>query len=64
MHPGPIDTALGTEAGFDGMGSAVTVVSEGIVGALAEGVFHLFPDDFAKHFEGGYKEYASSIIAL
>jgi len=38
------------------------LVSEGIVKALKEGVFHLFPDSRAKEFGSAYQSYAENMI--
>jgi hypothetical protein len=38
------------------------VVSEGIVEALKQGDFHLFPDRMAKDFEKAYHNFAEGII--
>ncbi len=61
VHPGPIATDMGREAGFED-GAPVEVVSEGIVKALAAGDFHLFPDEMAKMFEGAYQAFSDAII--
>jgi NAD(P)-dependent dehydrogenase (short-subunit alcohol dehydrogenase family) len=61
VHPGPIDTDMGAEAGFEGA-PAATSVSEGIVTALATGEFHLFPDELAKQFEAAYKNFSDNIV--
>lgn len=61
VHPGPIATDMGTEAGFEGAPSA-TLVSEGIVKALENGDFHLFPDDMAKQFETAYQNFSDNIV--
>ena len=62
VHPGPIDTDMGVEAGFDETDS-VSIVSEGIVSALAAGDFHLFPGMMAKDFEAAYRSYSDAFIA-
>lgn len=61
VHPGPIATEMGDNAGFSGAPNA-SVVSEGIVDALEAGDFHLFPDSTAKHLEEAYRSYAEQII--
>lgn len=61
VHPGPIDTDMIVQAGFDG-GAPVNVVGEGIVKALANGDFHLFPDDMAQDFWAAYQSYADAIV--
>jgi NAD(P)-dependent dehydrogenase (short-subunit alcohol dehydrogenase family) len=61
VHPGPIATDMGTEAGFTN-GDPTSSVSEGIVTALARGDFHLFPDSMAKQVQGAYQSFADNII--
>lgn len=61
VHPGPIGTDMGTEAGFTGAPEA-NIVSEGIVTALQNGDFHLFPDPMAQQIEAAYQSYADAII--
>ncbi len=61
VHPGPIGTDMGEQAGFE-VSDPASVVSEGIVSALAAGDFHLFPDTVAKHFETAYQGYSDAMI--
>ena len=61
VHPGPIATDMGSEAGFDG-GASTATVSEGIVGALAAGDFHLLPDEMAKMFAAAYQDSSDNIV--
>lgn len=61
VHPGPIDTDMAVKAGFD-FGSPPSAVSESIVAALANGDFHLFPDDFAKQIGTAFHSYAQDVI--
>lgn len=61
VHPGPIDTDMAAGAGFE-QASPTSAVSEGIVTALANGDFHLFPDEMAKMFEGAYQGFSQNII--
>lgn len=61
VHPGPIDTDMAAQAGFDD-GFSASTVSEGIVSALAAGDFHLFPDEMAKQFEAAYQNFSDSIV--
>ncbi|WP_068475790.1 SDR family oxidoreductase [Saccharicrinis aurantiacus] len=61
VHPGPIETEMAKTAGFPEM-SPTSVVSEGIVKALANGEFHLFPDEMAKMFEGAYQSFSENIV--
>lgn len=61
VHPGPIATDMGESAGFEDAPDA-TLVSEGIVTALENGDFHLFPDELAKQFEAAYQSFSDNII--
>lgn len=63
VHPGPIDTEMAAQVDFKDMGSAKTV-AEGIVSALASGVFHLFPDAMAKQFEAAYQSFADHCVMV
>ncbi|MBB6428530.1 SDR family oxidoreductase [Algisphaera agarilytica] len=61
VHPGPIATDMGDDAGFEGAPPA-TVVADALVAGLQEGTFHVFPDAMAKDFWGAYEGYAQAII--
>jgi len=61
VHPGPIDTEMAAEAGFDNPASKETV-SEAIVNALEAGDFHLFPDEMAKQVEKEYKDFSQNVV--
>lgn len=61
VHPGPVDTDMAAAAGFEGA-VPTSVISEGIVTALAACDFHLFPDDMAKQFEGAYQSFSDNIV--
>ncbi|MFT6508224.1 MAG: NAD(P)-dependent dehydrogenase (short-subunit alcohol dehydrogenase family) [Colwellia sp.] len=61
VHPGPIGTEMGNEAGFAGAPDA-TVVSNAIITALNNGDFHAFPDPVAKQLEAAYQSYSDQII--
>ncbi len=62
VHPGPIETDMGKEAGFEGHGEPPSVVAEGIVSSLKSGAFHLFPDSMAKEMGEAYESFANSVI--
>ncbi len=62
VHPGPIKTDMAETAGMAEMAESTDVVSEGIINALKDEQFHLFPDSMAKDFESAYKSYADNII--
>ena len=61
VHPGPIATDMAAASGLEDT-DPPHVVSEGIVEALREGNFHLFPDRMAKDFEKAYHYFAEAII--
>ncbi|GAB3020594.1 SDR family oxidoreductase [Bowmanella dokdonensis] len=61
VHPGPIATDMGAQAGFDNAAST-TVVADSIVQALEGQEFHVFPDDMAKQFWAGYQSYAKAFV--
>ena len=61
VHPGPIATDMAAASGLEDT-DPPHVVSEGIVEALREGDFHLFPDRMAKDFEKAYHNFAEAII--
>lgn len=62
VHPGPILTDMIVQAGLEDIADPTSVVSEGIVIALENGDFHLFPDTMAKEFWDAYKSYAEKYI--
>ncbi|MDP0491111.1 MAG: SDR family oxidoreductase [Verrucomicrobiota bacterium JB023] len=61
VHPGPIDTDLADEAGFENA-PPPSVVAEGIVKSLAAGDFHLFPDEMAQQFEAAYQPFRDQVV--
>ena len=62
VHPGPISTDMAKDAGIEEIAEPPSLVSEGIVAALAAGDFHLFPDTMAKQFWDAYAGFASAIV--
>ena len=62
VHPGPIATDMADDAGLTEIAEPTTLVSEGIVTALAAGEFHLFPDTMAKQFGSAYESFAQGIV--
>jgi len=61
IHPGPIDTDMGAQAGFEGAASPSTV-SDAIVAALETGEFHVFPDETAKQIGAAYEGFATNVV--
>ncbi len=62
VHPGPIATDMGKEAGLEEIAESPTVVADSIIAALNNGSFHAFPDSMAKQFEGQYQNFATNIV--
>jgi NAD(P)-dependent dehydrogenase (short-subunit alcohol dehydrogenase family) len=62
VHPGPIDTDMGEAAGLTEIAESPALVAEGIVAALKDGDFHLFPDTFAKQIGAAYREFAQNVV--
>lgn len=61
VHPGPIATDMGDDAGFEDA-PPPSVVADATIAALKAGEFHCFPDDFAKQFWDGYQGFAKALI--
>ncbi len=62
VHPGPIATDMGDEAGLTEIAEPPSLVADGIVAALNNGDFHVFPDTMAKQIAGVYQNFAENII--
>lgn len=62
VHPGPIATDMGDEAGLTEIAEPPSLVADGIVAALNNGDFHVFPDTMAKQIAGVYQNFAKNII--
>jgi NAD(P)-dependent dehydrogenase (short-subunit alcohol dehydrogenase family) len=62
VHPGPIATDMGHDAGLDDIAESPSLVADGIVRALAAGDFHLFPDSMAKQIGEAYDGFRTNVI--
>lgn len=62
VHPGPIATEMAQDAGLEAIAEPPSVVSEGIIAALRENKFHLFPDTMAQQIGGAYQSFAVNIV--
>ena len=62
VHPGPIATDMGNDAGFGDIAEPAEKVAQGIITALAENEFHSFPDTMAKQIGAVYQDFAINII--
>jgi len=61
VHPGPIATEMASKAGLHDIAEPPSVVAEGIIQALKEGQFHLFPDTMAKSLWEKYKLFVQQL---
>ncbi|MEM6470279.1 MAG: SDR family oxidoreductase [Planctomycetota bacterium] len=62
VHPGPIKTDMGHEAGLDEIAEPPSLVAEAIFDAVADGRFHAWPDTMAKQFEEAYDGFAKAVV--
>ena len=62
VHPGPIATDMGDEAGLTEIAESPTLVADGIIEALKAGDFHVFPDSMAKQIGGAYQSFAEKVV--
>lgn len=61
VHPGPIATDMGAQAGFDEAADA-SIVSKAIIKGLEGSDFHVFPDEMAKQFGNAYQSYSDAFV--
>jgi NAD(P)-dependent dehydrogenase (short-subunit alcohol dehydrogenase family) len=64
VHPGPIATDMGREAGLEDIAEPPSLVADAIVDALATGAFHAFPDSMAKQLGTAYASFAENVIEV
>ncbi|MBE9155261.1 SDR family oxidoreductase [Nodosilinea sp. LEGE 06152] len=62
VHPGPIATDMAHDAGMGQIAEPPSLVGEGIVTALRDGKFHLFPDSVAQQLGGAYASFAANVV--
>lgn len=62
VHPGPILTDMGHDAGLTEIAEPPELVGEAIVAALLAGDFHVFPDSMAKQIGAAYQSFAENIV--
>lgn len=62
VHPGPIATDMADSAGLTEIAEPPSLVADGIIAALREGHFHVFPDSMAKSFWQPYEAFAEGIV--
>lgn len=61
VHPGPIATDMGSDAGFEGA-PPPSVVADETIAALKSGAFHVFPDEMAQQIWSGYEGFAKAVV--
>ncbi len=61
VHPGPIQTDMADDAGFEGS-PPPRVVGDALVAALKADDFHVWPDPMAEQFADAYRSYAQAMI--
>lgn len=62
VHPGPIATDMGDEAGLTDIAEPPAVVADAILAALKTEQFHVFPGSMAQQFGAAYQGFATAII--
>ncbi len=62
IHPGPIATDMGKEAGLENIAEPPIVVAEAFFNALQGNEFHVFPDTMARQIWEQYRDYAANVI--
>ncbi|QDU36945.1 putative oxidoreductase [Maioricimonas rarisocia] len=62
VHPGPIQTDMGVEAGFEDIADSPDVVATAIFDAIAEDRFHVWPDVFARQVGAAYQSFAENVV--
>ncbi len=62
VHPGPIATDMGNEAGLSEIAEPVEVVPNAMIESLKSGNFHIFPDTLARKVGIVYQSFARDII--
>ncbi len=62
VHPGPIATDMGDDAGFGDSADPPGVVADDLVAALKEGRYHSFPDSVARQFWDAYEGFAKQMV--
>lgn len=62
VHPGPIATEMMDGTGFEEVAEPPERVAEGIIEAIENKVFHLFPDSLAKKIGAAYQGFAENVV--
>lgn len=64
VHPGPIATDMGDEAGLTEIAEPPTLVAEAIIEALENGDFHVYAGSMAKQIGNAYQSYAKNVVEV
>lgn len=62
VHPGPIATDMGDDAGLTEIAEPPSLVGEEIIEALRVGNFHVFAGSMAKQMGSAYKSFAENVV--
>ncbi len=62
VHPGPIATDMGHDAGLSEIAEPTNIVADALIVGLANGQFHVFPDTMARQFWAAYESFAVSMV--
>lgn len=62
VHPGPVQTDMGEEAGFGDEAASPAVVATAIFDAIADGRFHCWPDSMAEQVGAAYRSFAENVV--
>lgn len=62
VHPGPIATDMGDDAGLSAIAEPPELVAHAILQALRSGEFHVYPDSLAKQVGEAYASFAKNVI--
>lgn len=62
VHPGPIATDMAATAGFTEIAEPAVLIPQGILAAMTNNDFHVFPDTLAKQVGEVYENFASNIV--
>jgi NAD(P)-dependent dehydrogenase (short-subunit alcohol dehydrogenase family) len=61
VHPGPVATEMGKNAGFED-GASTNTIAEAIAMGLEKGDFHVFPDEMAKQVGAAYEGFSENVV--
>lgn len=62
VHPGPIATDMGSQAGLDDVAEPPSLVADAILQAFKTGQFHVWPDSMARQIGEAYQSFAQNVI--